>query len=341
MLQSIEQMIFRNLTPLSIRHLTPPDIAHAEGLSAAVYRQLELEFQTVPPITMHHLDPELMSGVWSACRETLVAGPYRALKEAVAVAVSDSNRCPYCVQAHTSMLEGSGAHVGDDGVPASIVEWAAATGDRENAIGLQPPFPRNSAPAIMGTAVMFHYINRMVNLFLDDTMMPVVGKLPLVSGPAFRLFSNFVSGRIATLDVVPGRFLTGEPKMALPEEFRWAEPDAGVSGGLLRFASSAESAGSTLDAAVRGLVEEVVSEWSGGLPGPGKSWLDHAVAVLPEHSRPQARIALLAALASWAADDGEIAAFRGEGADDRSLLDTAAWGAYLAAKRIASWIPAP
>jgi AhpD family alkylhydroperoxidase len=338
MLQAIEQMIFRNLTPLSIRHLSPPDIGRAEGLSAAVYRQLELEFQAVPPITMHHLDPELMSGVWSACRETLVAGPYRAVKEAVAVAVSESNRCPYCVQAHTSMLEGSGEHVGDAGVPSAIVEWAAATGDREKAMRPAPAFPRGSAPAIMGTAVMFHYINRMVNLFLDDTMMPIVGKLPLVSGAAFKVFSNFVSGRIVTLDVASGGFLTGAPEMAMPDEFRWAEPDAGVSGGLLRFTASAVSAGSSLDAAVRELVEHLVSEWTGGSPGPGKGWLDDAVAGLPEHSRPQARIALLAALASWAADDGEVAAFRRQGGDDRALLDTAAWGAFLAAKRISGWL---
>jgi AhpD family alkylhydroperoxidase len=338
MLQAIEQLIFRNLTPLSIRHIPPPDIGHAEGLSAAVYRQLELEFQAVPPITMHHLDPGLMSGVWSACRETLVAGPDRAVKEAVAVAVSKSNRCPYCVQAHTSMLEGSGALVGDAGVPAAIVEWAAATGDREKANLLAPQFPGRSAPAIIGTTVMFHYINRMANLFLDDTMMPIVGKLPLVSGAAFRMFSNLVSGRIATLDVAPEGFLTVPPAMALPDEFRWAEPDAGVSGGLLRFAASAVSAGSSLDAAVRQLVEHLVSEWTGGSPGPGKGWLDNAVGMLPEHSRPQARIALLAALASWAADDGEVAAFRRQGGDDRALLDTAAWGAYLAAKKISGWL---
>jgi hypothetical protein len=48
-------------------------------------------------------------------------------------------------------------------------------------------------------------------------------------------------------------------------------------------------------------------------------------------------MALLAAMASWAVDDSEITAFKRTGLSDRELLDTAAWGAYLAAERIAGW----
>jgi AhpD family alkylhydroperoxidase len=338
MLQAIEQMIFRNLTPLSIRHLPPPDIGRAEGLSAEVYRQLEQEFQTVPPITMHHLDPGLMSGVWSACRETLVAGPERALKERVAVAVSGSNRCPYCVQAHTSFLEGAG---GDGSAFDAVGRWAAATGDQARSEAIEAPFSVESAPAAMGTAVMFHYINRMVNLFLDDTMMPVIGKVPLLRGPAMRIFSAVVSGRIAALDVAPGKFLTETPEVALPPEFRWAAGNPYVAGGLQRFAAAAEAAGSNIDDGTRKLLLDAVAVWNGFPPGPGKGWLDGAVAVLPERSRPQARIAFLAAMASWAMDEREVTAFRREGGDGRALLDTAAWGAYLAAKRIAGWLNPP
>jgi len=43
-------------------------------------------------------------------------------------------------------------------------------------------------------------------------------------------------------------------------------------------------------------------------------------------------------MASWAVDDAEIAAFKRTGMGDRELLDTVAWGAYLATERIAGWI---
>ncbi|NTU92664.1 MAG: carboxymuconolactone decarboxylase family protein [Chlorobiaceae bacterium] len=337
MLQAIEQMIFRNVTPLSIRYLAPPGIARAGGLCASVYRQLELEFQTVPPVTMHHLDPELMAGVWSACRETLVAGPGRDLKEAVAIAVSESNRCPYCVQAHTSFLEGSGGEAAEN---RELMAWAAATGMKAAVSGGVPPVPRALAPAIMGTAVLFHYINRMANLFLDETMMPVIGKVPLLRDPALRFFGSCFSARIASLEVSPGVFLTPEPLEPLPDAFGWALDNREVAGGLRRFAAAASRAGASLDPGVRELAGELVGDWNGEVPGPGKGWLDSAVAGLPEELRPQARVALLAARASWAFDDREVLAFRRVGGDDRALLDTAAWGAYMATQRIAGWFAA-
>ena len=85
----------------------------------------------------------------------------------------------------------------------------------------------------------------------------------------------------------------------------------------------------------------VVSAWEGTPPGIGKGWLEPAVAGLQGLPRAQARIALLAAMAAWAVDDGEVSEFRRAGGGDRALLDSAAWGSYLAAERIASWLQAP
>ncbi len=347
MFQAIEQMIFRNLTPMSIRHLPPPDIAGATGLSAAVYRQLEQEFQTVPPVTMHHLNPQLMAGVWSACRESLIAGPDRALKEAVAVAVSKSNRCPYCVQAHISMLRGTGdadaLHAAEGsasgaGPFSDAVAWAASTG-RASEHPSALPFSRQQAPAVMATAVLFHYINRMVNIFLDDTMMPIVGKVPLLADQALKVFGSVVSKRIVSVDVAPGVFLTASPLAALPGAFSWASGDPNVAGGLLRFTSAVDAASSnSVDFGVQELLVRTLADWNGEPQGPGKGWLDATVSALPKQNRPQARIALLAALASWAVDDAEIAAFKRTGLGDRELLDTAAWGSYLAAGRIAGFL---
>ena len=348
MLRSIEQFIFRHLTPLSIRWLPAPQIAQSSGLAAKVYHQLDEEFMAVPPITLHHLNPQLMAGVWSACRESLVAGPDRAMKELIAVAVSQSNRCPYCVQAHTSMLLGaddrpaldaftSGECASDE--LASLAKWASATGRKAALASVPPPFTARQAAAFMATAVLFHYINRMVNIFLDETMMPVVGKVPVVGEQAFRIFSSVTSGRIVRIAATPGVFLTEPPAMQLPEAFGWAADDPAVAGGLLRFADAVrQAADASVAPEVQTLVKRRVSEWEGDPPGIGKAWLDEATQALPEKSRPQARLALLAAMASWAVDGGEIASCRQAGLDDLALLDTAAFGAYLATERIAGWV---
>ena len=348
MLRSIEQFIFRHLTPLSIRWLPAPEIARASGLAAEVYRQLDAEFMAVPPITLHHLDPQLMAGLWSACRESLVAGPDRTMKELIAVAVSQSNRCPYCVQAHTSMLLGADDRPALDaaaaggqpgGALATLAAWASATGRKASLPAGSPPFTKRQAPAFMATAVLFHYINRMVNIFLDETMMPVVGKVPVVGDQAFRIFSSVTSGRIVRIDASPGVFLTDQPAMTLPEAFGWAADDPAVAGGLLRFADAIRNAAdASIDPEVQTLVKRHVSKWEGEPPGIGKGWLEEATRALPERHRPQARLALLAALASWAVDGDEIELCCRAGLDDRALLDTAAWGAYLASERIAGWL---
>ncbi|NTU53202.1 MAG: hypothetical protein HGA97_05775 [Chlorobiaceae bacterium] len=347
MLRTLEQFIFRRLTPLSIRHLPQPDITAASGLAAEVYRQLDREFMTVPPVTLHHLNPQLMAGVWSACRESLVAGPNRTLKELIAVAVSQSNRCPYCVQAHTSMLLGADDQEAinaterrgtGSGSAAALAVWALATGRKKALASVTPPFTKKEAPAFMATAVLFHYINRMVTIFLDDAMIPLVGKVPVVGEQAFRIFSSVTSGRIVRIEAEAGCFLTESPSMKLPSAFEWALDDPGVSGGLLRLAAAVDDIAGAIDPVVRLLVERQIDSWEGDPPGIGKGWVDAALNELPEKQRPQARFALLAALSTWMVDDGEVKRFRYAGFDDRALLETAAWGAWLAAERIAGWM---
>ncbi|NTW54607.1 MAG: hypothetical protein HGB15_07580 [Chlorobaculum sp.] len=348
MLRSIEQFIFRNLTPLSIRYLPAPEIRRASGLAAEVYRQLDEEFMAVPPITLHHLNPQIMAGVWSACRESLVAGPDRTMKELIAVTVSQSNRCPYCVQAHTSMLLGADDRPALDALTsgecasdelAKLAAWASATGRKAALASVPPPpFTKRQAPAFMATAVLFHYINRMVNIFLDETMMPVVGKVPVVGDQAFRVFSSVTSGRIVRIDATPGVFLTEPPTMQLPQAFGWAADDPAVAGGLLRFADAIrQAADASVAPEIQTLVKRRVSEWEGEPPALGKAWLDEATQALPERSRPQARLALLAATASWAVDRSEIDSCRRAGLDDCALLQTAAFGAFVATERIAGW----
>lgn len=82
----------------------------ADGLVAEVYRQIRRDFGAVAgPLRLHSAAPELLAGAWCACRETLVAGNVpRERKETVAAMVSEINRCPWCIDAHTTMLRAGG-----------------------------------------------------------------------------------------------------------------------------------------------------------------------------------------------------------------------------------------
>jgi AhpD family alkylhydroperoxidase len=117
----------------------------ATGLVAQVYTQSRAGLgAVVEPLPVHSASPLLLAGAWMLLRETLAGRVECGLKEAVAATVSQSNRCAWCVDAHSIMLYATGCRevvqaldCGDmshaDGLEvrdpraARLVAWAAAT----------------------------------------------------------------------------------------------------------------------------------------------------------------------------------------------------------------------
>src|SRR3972149_3042849 len=97
---------------MGIKYIHPVKPGSAQGLVADVYVQVKRDFGRIAePFLMHSPLPQLLAGAWMVCRETeLVGNVPREVKEAVAAAVSQLNQCPYCVDAHTIMLDAAGEH---------------------------------------------------------------------------------------------------------------------------------------------------------------------------------------------------------------------------------------
>jgi len=53
-----------------------------------------------------------------------------------------------------------------------LLDWAFNTKYFQSDIIQQPPFSKGEAPEIISTAVLFHYLNRMVTVFLGETILP-------------------------------------------------------------------------------------------------------------------------------------------------------------------------
>ncbi len=179
----------------TIKYVKPVQYRSATGLTADIYRQMQADFLPVPLLTLHSPVPEVMAGVWSILRETLLAGQVdRALKEAVAATVSKTNACPFCVDAHTAMLHATSNHYAASAILRgdydsihheqlhALVQWILANRTANVSGVLQPPFSHDDAPEIIGSAIAFHYINRMVNVFLGDTLLPLPSALKGLSG---------------------------------------------------------------------------------------------------------------------------------------------------------------
>ncbi|VAW75026.1 hypothetical protein MNBD_GAMMA13-1514 [hydrothermal vent metagenome] len=348
MLHAIENQLFRKVAPFTIRHIQRPDLATDDPLVRKVMEQASREFQVAPPVTLHQPDPLLLAGVWGLMREAFVVhAEGRVVREAVAAAVSQLNECPYCVDVHASMhlsAGGEGNILTDElsnGTSASALayQWASATLTPDADIIHHPQIPAGDVPQVFGTAICFHFINRMVNIFLDKAPMP----MPAAGSNFMRAFSRaslrFFGKRMVQLDGEPGAFIIDPGEMALPPEFSWSASDLNVAGSLTRFAYAAEHAGrEALHEDVRTVVTDHLQTWKGEPPGLGRGWVDTLVKQVDARLQPSTRLALLAARASWQIDEQVVADFRSVVDDDRSLIQAAGWASFAAVRRIAGWL---
>jgi AhpD family alkylhydroperoxidase len=329
------------------RHVTPVTARDATGLVAAVYHQIEAEFgMLAPPLALHAAAPETLAGCWLILREVMLVPALvdRPSKEAVAAAVSLANSCPYCVEVHGAtligLLRGPDAHaiVADRVSQVSdlrlraLARWARSSGSGEE-FRHMPPFPLTLAPELIGAAITFHYINRMVNIFLHASPLPPVPApaLAVVRRGAARLL-----GRLARVDLEPGRALDLLPAASLPPDLFWAAGQPHIAAALARAVAAIDRGGDrSVPEPVQHLVRQHLSDQPDTAQGIGsRSFLNEAVAGLPAPQRPIALLALLTALSSYRVSDGLIADCRDEGCDDEALIDITSWAAMAMARRI-------
>ncbi|MEK6250827.1 MAG: carboxymuconolactone decarboxylase family protein [Actinomycetota bacterium] len=321
----------------------------ADGLVAEVYAEIRHDFgAVVEPFTLHSPAPDLLAAVWRVFRESLIAGEAsRYLKEAVATAVSETNRCPWCVDAHTAMLHAANRHdvagamrrgrEPRDPEAAALVAWADASRSPGAPELASPPFDAAAAPEFIGTAVSFHYINRTVSALLGPSPLPFGGRFGrATSRVAGRWFARAVNRPTISESAAPTR------PAPLPRNFAWAAPAPAIAAAFTGFASVVgEEGAQALDRPTRTLVEERVVAWEGEFPPPTHSWVDEAVTELDREARPGARVALLAALAPYQIDGEVIDDYRAQGADDQQIVAAIAWASFVAASRVAEWLSAP
>jgi AhpD family alkylhydroperoxidase len=332
-----------------VRHLDP---AARDARTSAVRQQILRDFGVlVPPFALHLPAPDTLCAYWAIFREpTYGRRVDRAKKEAVAAAVSATNVCPYCVDVHTTMLHALGDRApaaaiasGDtDGIAdpdlRAVVAWARATRHPEAPILRQRPFPDQHAPELIGVAVGYHYINRMVNIFAAASPFPVASSR---LKPIFRRVASPVFRSLLAREVRPGASLDLLPPAPLPIDLGWAQGDPVIADAFGRAAAAFDTAGRrALPKAVRQLVAIRLGGWRGEQPGLSRGWADSAIQPLPAPQQPLGRLALLAAFASYQIDAEVLNDARPSPgpAGDEALVAAAAWASFTAARRIGSWL---
>ena len=342
-----------------VRHVSPIRPEAAPDAVAKVYAQVERDFgMLAPPVALHSPSPGVLAACWLMLRETLIATGQadRAVKEAAGTAVSAGNTCPYCVEVHSATLDRLRGRAFDplgraatyrraaDGLVESpadprireIAAWAQACGRREEAGHHDAPFPADQAPEFIGIVVTFHYLNRMVNVFLRESPFPSGLPITAQSG-LMRLLTRILRPTTSKIQP-PGLSLNLLPAAPLPDDLSWASAHPDIAGAFARATAAIEAAGArSLPGAVRDLVTTRLAEWSGEHPGPSRAWVNEAVSGLAAADRPAGRLALLTTLASYQIDPSVIDEFRRDHPDDESLIELTAWASLAAARRVGRW----
>jgi AhpD family alkylhydroperoxidase len=325
-----------------IRYVSPVRPGQAQGLVSAVYHQVERDFgMLAPPVALHSAAPGPLAACWLMLRDTLVAPTptCRSAKEVVAAATSLANSCPYCVSVHSAALLGLShgadaaaiaeqrfADIGHPGLHALAV-WARGGDDIET---LGYPFPFERAAELIGVAVTFHYLNRMCNVFLDDSPLPAFTPRA-VREPMMRLL-----GRIMRTPRSAGGRPAGQrllPAARPPEDLHWAAGDPAIADTFARAAASIEAGGErSVPDPVRDLVRSELARWDGRNLGLSRAWLAEPVSRLAPEHQPAGRLALLVAMASFQVTREDVDAVR---RSDEALIEFTSWSSLTAARALA------
>ena len=332
-----------------MKYIQPTNPDKAVGLVEDVYTQIKRDFgRIVEPFMLHSPVPTLLAGTWMACRETELVGKVsRTLKEVVAATVSILNQCPFCVDAHTVMLNSTGDHgiaaamgkthyekIPDSKIRA-VVDWAMATRSPRNEILQSPPFSSEEAPEIIGAAVFLHYMNRMATIFLSDTPLP--SSIPWLKDPLKRV-AGLMFHKSANRPKTPGESLEFLPQADLPEDMGWAKNNPTVAQAFARFARTIQDLGETvLSQEARELIFGVVDIWNGE-EMQTRNKLEAEIMQFEGAQRSAVQLSLLAALAPHQIVEEDILGFRKHFPDVTSLLGTTSWGSFTAARKIGTWI---
>jgi AhpD family alkylhydroperoxidase len=336
----------------TVRHVSVVSPKAAAGVVRAVYEQARKEVGMLPePVTMFSASPDLLVATWAPFRESLMSTGHapRVVKEAVAAQVSALNQCPYCVDAHTIMLYGSGAgsfatsllsgateRAGDPQLVA-VAEWVQSSMTRPSAPA-PAPFPPEQIPEILGTMTEFHFLNRVIDVLLTGTFLPGTER---AKGIARRVAGKVLGKRIRAIRTPGGAvgLTAGHP---LPADLSWAAPQPAIAAAYASLAAATDAAAARIvPASVVSLVGQTLDHWDGRFPGPSRAWLTDLLAGLPAADRAAGALALLTALAPFQVIESDVEAFRAGRPDDADLLGLLSWAAFSAARTIAAWsVPA-
>eukprot|EP01025_Chloroclados_australasicus_P052285 TRINITY_DN6089_c0_g1_i2.p2 TRINITY_DN6089_c0_g1~~TRINITY_DN6089_c0_g1_i2.p2 ORF type:complete len:370 (+),score=35.84 TRINITY_DN6089_c0_g1_i2:2366-3475(+) len=331
---------------------------------------LELDQKQHNPQALHLFDESLMIGHWSTLREILVVpGRFsRSEKEVLAAFVSKANECRFCVNAHTTFATGYGHKEFDNSVQSAIQQGAPELldnarlreimewfyhGNNQNTINKRVPFSKEDAPELLGTAFLFNYVNRLVDIISTrDEVMPDLPWIIQYLIRTFPMLVQFMNWIVATLlpkmtvkAPAPGlssNFHTYTPEM-LPKEFEWCAANEHIAAAFTAFAKAVDSLRDQyIPKNLQDIVAKFVDDEYDGSPAPiSRNWvnkyLEGKVQDLSEGEIWAAKYMLLTVAARFQVDEQYENQLRDYYPSVEQRRSMCIWAAFKAAQKVAHW----
>jgi len=260
--------------------------------------------------------------------------------------------CPFCAEGHGMMIAASGhrqeakliqhSSEQNEGKIFKIADWAKQSYDPTNDWVKNPPFSSQEAPEIIGTYYCFNVTNRLVNLFLGESPVPIPKDQKLL-----RSIMSFVATRLMMRPFVTRKLESGKSLslISLPaneNSYSWTQEVPAIStafGAVLDHLNKIEN--ESIPTAVVERADRVLESWNGQQWPPRGQWLDKQLEGVDTSNQPLYKLALLVMFASYSVTDEDIFAFRKLYPEDQSLVDLCYWAANKVSIRVLDWVAQP
>ncbi len=345
--QNFRFWLFDRMSTKTMRYVTALAKNEADGLAKRVYDMIQEDFFINGSLTSRSKVPEIMAGIWTAGRESMLVEDKvdRTTKDAICAVLSQLNDCPYCEDMLVSLVHAGGEHEaaadifvqGDladtDPLLRRRLEWVRAIADPSNRVVPATPFSAEQLPEVLGTLMAMSDINRFSHVVMSDSPVNAPFGLQAVKAKALRVFGSELEVTRQT-PLEPGRALDLLPPATLPNDMVWARANPRVADALARWAAAVENeSASVISQNTKDIVEASLNAWQGEQVPISRSWVKSEVEPLDGHDRHIAELAIVLAKAPYQVDEGMAEAVLHACRDEEQFICILAWASFAGARR--------
>lgn len=346
--KTLKYGLFDRMSTKTMRYIESVPYKQATGLVRQIYAQIHEDFFVNGSLTSHSRVPELLAGVWTGGRETILVSDRldKTTKFAMTATLSRLNNCPYCGDMLVSLVHGSGEHeaaaqifseaeqqIADPKLRERLA-WVAAIAT--NGPDQPAPFTPEELPEAVGSLLAMSHINRFSHVAMDGSPVTATLGLQRIKAAGLKVFGSELKDT-SQLEVEPGRSLSLLPGAPLPDDLSWALPNPRIAAALARWAAAIDRQTTlAVSSAARAVVEDSLQQWFGDRMPLSRNWVEQEIAGLRGKDRDIARFSLVAAKAPYQVDDTLVAGVMGPEGGQERLIRVLAWAAFSAARRVAA-----